>query len=255
MYAYIYIYIYVYICIYIYIYTLYISGCGGLRTSPGLGAEGTSVCVHVCVYVCMCVHVYIIMCICIYIYIYVCIHIYIYIYIYIYTHVYTYNYICVDLSYIYIYIYMHMYMYIIYIDNTPCGGEVWHGVTSGVSLETCAKTRHRRWGATRCYNIGRFLRDIFKQMCNTSPPQGIRPALKSSIWRNGPSPWETWTFGILKWAYAMVEILNLKCCELKLRELTAGRTQARCTHARMSVYDMKLVQTCDVNINAHCYYR
>ena len=30
----------------------------------------------------------------------------------------------------------------------------------------------RRWGVTWCY-IGRFVRDIFKQTCNTSPPQGV----------------------------------------------------------------------------------
>ena len=58
--------------------------------------------------------------------------------------------------------------------TTTCGGEVWHGVTSGLSRETCTKQRHRRWGATWCY-IVRFVGDILKQRCNTSPPQGVRP--------------------------------------------------------------------------------
>ena len=47
-----------------------------------------------------------------------------------------------------------------------------HGVTSGVSHERCTTKRHRRWGATWCY-LGCFVRDIFKQLCNTSPPQGV----------------------------------------------------------------------------------
>ena len=57
-------------------------------------------------------------------------------------------------------------------DRTPCGGEVWHGITSGVSREKCTKNCHRRWGATWCY-IGCFVRDILKQTYNTSPPQGV----------------------------------------------------------------------------------
>ena len=32
--------------------------------------------------------------------------------------------------------------------GTPCGGEVWHGVTSGVSREMYTTNRHRWWGAT-----------------------------------------------------------------------------------------------------------
>ena len=43
---------------------------------------------------------------------------------------------------------------------------------SGVSRETRTKSRHRRWGATWCY-IGCSVRDILKQTCNTSPPQGV----------------------------------------------------------------------------------
>ena len=55
---------------------------------------------------------------------------------------------------------------------TPCSGEVRYGVTSDVSHETRTTNRHRRWGATWCY-IGRFVRDILKQTCKTSPPQGV----------------------------------------------------------------------------------
>ena len=62
---------------------------------------------------------------------------------------------------------------------TPCGGEVWHGITSGVSRETCTKKWHRRSGATWCY-IGRLARDFFKQTCKTSPPQDVHHATRGS---------------------------------------------------------------------------
>ena len=45
---------------------------------------------------------------------------------------------------------------------TPCGGEVWHGVTSGVSRETCTTHRHRRWGST-WHCIGRLVRETSKR--------------------------------------------------------------------------------------------
>ena len=49
-----------------------------------------------------------------------------------------------------------------YVRNTGIGGEVRHGVTSGC-----------------------FVRDIFKQTCNTSPPQGVhlsgKPPTRASI--------------------------------------------------------------------------
>ena len=62
---------------------------------------------------------------------------------------------------------------------TPCDGEVWHGVTSGVSREMCTKKQHRQWGATWCH-IGRFARGVFKQTCNTSPPQGVARGTSST---------------------------------------------------------------------------
>ena len=42
----------------------------------------------------------------------------------------------------------------------------------GGSRGTRTKKRHRWWGATWCY-IGCFARDVFKQTCNASPPQGV----------------------------------------------------------------------------------
>ena len=64
---------------------------------------------------------------------------------------------------------------------TPRGGEVWHDVTSGFSRETCTKKCHRRWGATWCY-IGCFVRDVFKQIRNTSPPQGVSDKLPIGVY-------------------------------------------------------------------------
>ena len=54
---------------------------------------------------------------------------------------------------IYIYIYMFRSVSTPRDPSTPCGGEVRPGVTPGVSRETCANNRHRRWGATWCYIV------------------------------------------------------------------------------------------------------
>ena len=90
----------------------------------------------------------------------------------------------------------------------PCGGEVWHGVTSGVLRGTCTNNWHRWWGATWCY-IRRFVRDIFQQICNTSPPQGV---LRSSLLRStgselpGNSPW-AWEVHPFKLRFCLSQIL------------------------------------------------
>ena len=67
----------------------------------------------------------------------------------------------------------------------PCGGEVWHGLTSGV------RARHVRnngiGGEVRHY-IGRFARDVLKQPCNTSPPQGVQ---RINLRQGGMKPFGT----------------------------------------------------------------
>ena len=130
-------------------------------------------CMYVCMYVCMCVCVYVCMCV------YVCVCVNVYVYVYVYAYAYVYVYVCM---YIYIYIHtwgcslfsepLHAALghrddldvlpgglarrrspHVVFSEvarsvscnqpTTPCGGEVWHGVTSGVSREMCTKKRHR----------------------------------------------------------------------------------------------------------------
>ena len=113
------------------------------------------------------------------IYIYTCIYIYIYRYVclfawpsspgklrtygrydYILYNIMQYNMIWYTIIHIYIYIYRQVVTtqpaHLGWPSSpgklcTPCGDEVWHGVTSGVSRKTCTKNRQRRWGATWCY--------------------------------------------------------------------------------------------------------
>ena len=114
---------------------------------------------------------------------------------------------------------------------------------------TCAKARHRLWGATWCYYyyyyyyycyynnnnnyyyyyyyyyIGRLVRDIFRQACNTSPPQGVRSVSEISSCFFGPRPWHVEIRHRVK-KTSTINLSGFETLKLKIRRLKLWKPTA-----------------------------